>query len=461
MRHDRAKAAVRADREGGDLRHAARLAGRLGTRTATIAVIGLGYVGLPTAGLLAARGFGVLGLDTDAAKIAALELGRSYIRHVGIEALSAARAEGRFAATTDFARLSAADAVLICVPTPLDRWREPDLGFVEAAAARIAEHLRPGTLVVLESTSYPGTCREVVRPILEAGGLRSGRDFFLACSPEREDPGNPDYETATIPRVVGGDGSIALDLACTLYGELVSEVVPVDSLEVAEAVKITENVFRAVNIALVNELKTIYDALGIDVWRVIAGASTKPFGYMPFQPGPGLGGHCVPVDPFYLAWKARQHAVPSRFIELAGDTNSEMPRRVAERLAREVERVHGCGLAGARILLIGLAYKRNIDDVRESPGLRLIELLEAAGAEVDFHDPFVPQVPRTAEHPRLGGRQGVAWPADGGRGYRAALIVTDHDRIDYAGLVAGCPLVLDTRNACERHGVMAGNVVKA
>ncbi len=291
----------------------------------------------------------------------------------------------------------------------------------------------------------------MVRPILEGGGLRCGEDFFLAYSPEREDPGNLEYETATIPRVVGGDGAIALDLACALYGQLVSEVVPVESLEVAEAVKITENVFRAVNIALVNELKTVYGAMGIDVWQVIAGASTKPFGYMPFQPGPGLGGHCVPIDPFYLAWKAREHGVHSRFIELAGETNGDMPRLVAERLAREVAQLHQRGMAGSRVLVLGLAYKRNIDDIRESPGLRLMELLEAMGAIVDFHDPFVEAVPDTAEYSGLRGRKGVAWPPDHGR-YDAALIVTDHDQTDYAGLVAACPLVLDTRNACERHG---------
>ncbi len=376
-----------------------------------------------------------------------------------LDALWASRAEGRFAASTDFARLGEADAVLICVPTPLDGDRHPDLSFVRAATARIAEHLRPGMLVVLESTSYPGTCREVVRPILESSGLRCGEDFFLAYSPEREDPGNLDHPTATIPRVIGGDGSIALDLACALYRELVSEVIPVESLEVAEAVKITENVFRAVNIALVNELKTIYDAMGIDVWHVIAGASTKPFGYMPFYPGPGLGGHCVPVDPFYLAWKARQHGVDSRFIELAGETNGDMPRRIAERLACELERIDQRGMAGRHVLLLGLAYKRNIDDIRESPGLRLMELLEAMGAVVDFHDPFVETVPETPEYRKLGGRRSIGWPPDYRR-YDAALIVTDHDQTDYAGLVAGCRLVLDTRNACERHGVHAPNVLK-
>ena len=460
MKHARPRGTEAEVRETGQLPHAAALADRIGGRTATVGVIGLGYVGLPTANLLASRGFPVLGFDTDALKVDTLSRGGSYIRHVRLDDLRDSLAEGRFRATTDFARLGEADAVLICVPTPLDKDRNPDLGFVRDAAARVAENLRPGMLVVLESTSYPGTCREVVLPILEGGGLRSGEDFFLAYSPEREDPGNLEYETATIPRVVGGDGAIALDLACALYGQLVSEVIAVESLEVAEAVKITENVFRAVNIALVNELKTVYGAMGIDVWQVIAGASTKPFGYMPFQPGPGLGGHCVPIDPFYLAWKAREHGVHSRFIELAGETNGDMPRLVAERLARAVSEVHHRGMAGSRILVLGLAYKRNIDDIRESPGLRLMELIEAMGAIVDFHDPFVETVPDTADYSGLRGRKGVASPPDYG-GYDAALIVTDHDQTDYAGLVAACPLVLDTRNACERHGIRAPNVRKA
>ena len=434
---------------------------RLGARTATIGIIGLGYVGLPTANLLASRGLGVIGFDTDLWKIDELNSGRSYIGHLRLDALWASWKEARFAATDDFARLDEADAVLICVPTPLDRQRRPDLGSVKAAASRIAERLRPGMLVVLESTTYPGTCSEVVRPILEDSGLRSGEDFFLAYSPEREDPGNLDFHTGTIPRVVGGDGPVALDLACALYRQIVTEVIPVGSIEIAEAVKITENVFRAVNIALVNELKTIYEAMGIDVWQVIAGASTKPFGYMPFYPGPGLGGHCVPVDPFYLAWKAGEHDVRSRFIELAGEINDDMPRRVVARLAREIEGVHGRMLAESRILLLGVGYKRNIGDVRESPGLRLIELLEDAGATTDFYDPFVAQVPLAPEYGRLGGRKGVDWPADGGQGYDAALIVTDHDSIDYAGLVAACALVIDTRNACESHGVSGANVVKA
>lgn len=435
------------------------LAERLRARTATVAVIGLGYVGLPMADLLAQKGFGVIGFDIDPDRIAALAQGRRYIDHLRLDALEAARARGYFTPTGDFARLGEADVALICVPTPLGPDREPDLGHVQRAAGSIAAHLRPGMLVVLESTSYPGTCRSVVRPILERSGLRSGEDFFVACAPEREDPGNKAFTTATIPRVVGGDGPAALDLAVLLYGALVAEVVPVASTEVAEAVKITENVFRAVNIALVNELKTVYDAMGIDVWQVIAGAATKPFGYMPFHPGPGLGGHCVPIDPYYLAWKAREHGVESRFIELAGETNRNMPRRIMERLDRELTRVHGRGLAGSRILVVGLAYKRNLADVRESPGLRFLELLDEAGARADFHDPLVPEIPAVPESRDLAGRRSIPWPVPSG--YDAALIVTDHDAIDYAALASALPLVVDTRNACESRGVLAANVVKA
>ena len=434
------------------------LAERFRTRSATIGVVGLGYVGLPMADLLGAKGFRVLGFDTDETKVDMLNGAQSYIKHLRTDALWASRAEGRFAATSDFERLDEVDALLVCVPTPLDRQHQPDMSFIETASTRIAQRLRSGMLVVLESTTYPGTCRDVVRPLLERSGLRCGEDFFLAYSPEREDPGNLEYSTATIPRIVGGDGPVALALACALYGELVSQVVPVGSIEVAEAAKITENIFRAVNIALANEIKTIYEAMGIDVWHVIAAAGTKPFGYMPFYPGPGLGGHCVPIDPFYLTWKAREYDVRSRFVELAGEINNDMPRRVVERLARAIDRIHRRGLRDSRILMLGMAYKRNVDDTRESPALRLLDLLNDAGALVDYHDPYVAEIPETSERRK---RKSIPWPADGGRGYHAALIVTDHDQTDYAGLVAGCPLVVDTRNACESRGILAANVIKA
>ena len=445
----------------GDGSPADRLMARIACRSAVVGVVGLGYVGLPVADLLAARGFTVLGFDSDPAKVEQLRAQRSYIRHLRLDRLWAAQAAGRFAPTDDAARLAELDAVLICVPTPLDRHHQPDLGFVERTVEQIAARMRPGLLIVLESTTYPGTCRDVVKPILERGGLRSGRDFFLAYSPEREDPGNRDFATATIPKVVGGDGADASRLACALYGAIVETVVPVASSEVAEAVKITENVFRAVNIALVNELKVIYDAMGIDIWQVIAAASTKPFGYMPFSPGPGLGGHCIPIDPFYLTWKAREFGVRTRFIELAGEINSDMPRRVLERLTAEIDAVHRRGLRDSRVLVVGLAYKRNVDDLRESPALRLIERLDRAGARVDYHDPLIPEIPETREYGHLQGRRSVPWPGDGLDRYHAALIVTDHDGIDYAGLVAGCPLVVDTRNVCERHGLSGASIVKA
>jgi UDP-N-acetyl-D-glucosamine dehydrogenase len=440
----------------------ADLEARFQARDATIGIIGLGYVGLPLARAVAERGFRVLGFDIDPAKVALLAAGQSYIRHLPGAAFAALAAAGLFQPTADFARLAEADAILICVPTPLNRHREPDLSMVEATTRQIARTLRTGQLVVLESTTYPGTCRDVMLPILQAGGLRGGTDFFLAYSPEREDPGNAAFDTAAIPKVVGADDPAAQRLALALYGQVVERTVPVSSLAAAEAVKLTENVFRAVNIALVNELKVVYAAMGIDIWEVIEAAKTKPFGYMPFYPGPGLGGHCIPIDPFYLTWKAREYGITTRFIELAGEINTAMPRHVLDLLAGALDRVHRRGLNGSRILLLGMAYKKNIDDLRESPSLRLLELLEARGAMVDFHDPYITELPALREHPALLGRRGVAWDLAALPGYHAALIATDHDSLDYAALVAHCRLVVDTRNACERAGILgAANVVKA
>jgi UDP-N-acetyl-D-glucosamine dehydrogenase len=337
------------------------------------------------------------------------------------------------------------------VPTPLTRHREPDLKFVTDTAQTIQPNMKRGQLVILESTTWPGTTTEVVKPILESGGLRSGQDFHLAYSPEREDPGNVDYGATTIPKVVGGDGEAALRLAVALYGQIAGQVVPVSSTETAEAVKLTENIFRAVNIALANELKLVYDRMGIDVWEVVDAAKTKPFGYMPFYPGPGLGGHCIPIDPFYLTWKAREHGISTRFIELAGEINTAMPRHVVRRLAEALDERTGKGLNGARVLLIGLAYKKNVDDTRESPGLTIIELLEERGAKVDFYDPYVREIPPTREHPKLAVRESVDWSPGMLASYDAALICTDHDDVDYGDLVANCNLVVDTRNAT--HGV--------
>ncbi len=350
--------------------------------------------------------------------------------------------------------------MLICVPTPLTRHREPDLSYVEATARAIAARLRPGQLVVLESTTYPGTTDEVMRPILEAGGLRSGIDFFLAYSPEREDPGNDQFDTARIPKVVGADDDAARTLAEALYGALVVRTVPVSSAAAAEAVKLTENIFRSVNIALVNELKLVYDAMGIDVWEVIQAAATKPFGFMPFQPGPGLGGHCIPIDPFYLAWKAREFDVPARFVELAGEVNTRMPYHVVERLAAAVDRT-GRAFSGASVLVLGLAYKRNVEDTRESPALKLIRLIEGRGAVALYHDPLVPVLPATREHPELAGRVSQPLTPETLRTVDAVLIATDHDGVDYALVAEHARLVVDTRNVMARHGLTGATIVKA
>ncbi|WP_298962000.1 nucleotide sugar dehydrogenase [uncultured Methylobacterium sp.] len=438
----------------------AEIGARLRERRALVGIVGLGYVGLPLALAALRAGFPILGFDVDPGRVAALNRGEGAFHHIPGDALAEARAAGSFAATGDMARLGEPDAVLICVPTPLTRHREPDLSYVEATARAIAAALRPGQLVVLESTTWPGTTAEVMRPILEAGGLRVGQDIFLAYSPEREDPGNPAFDTAGIPKVVGADDSVSAELAQTLYGALTVETVPVSSAAAAEAVKLTENIFRSVNIALVNELKLVYDAMGIDVWEVIGAAATKPFGFMPFWPGPGLGGHCIPIDPFYLAWKAREFDVPARFIELAGEVNTRMPHHVVERLAAALDG-RGRTVSGATVLVLGLAYKRNIDDTRESPSLRLIRLIEARGAQALYHDPLVPILPPTREHPDLAGRRSVALTPETLAAADAVLVATDHDGVDYPLVAAHAPLVVDTRNVMARHGLTGTHIVKA
>ncbi len=423
-----------------------RLAERIRTGRVRFGVIGLGYVGLPLALAACRSGLEVLGFDIDAPKVEGLNAGRSPLAHIGDAAVAQARASGRFVATADFGRLAEVDAIAICVPTPLGAHREPDLSYVEATARQIAAALRRGQLVVLESTTWPGTTRQVVKPILEATGLRSGSDFFLAYSPEREDPGNRDFTTQRIPKLVGGDGEAARDLAASLYGRFVEKVVPVESCEVAEAAKLTENIFRAVNIALVNELKLVFTAMGIDVHRVIDAAATKPFGFMPFRPGPGLGGHCIPIDPFYLTWKAHEVGVHTRFIELAGEINTGMPRWVVERLAEAIDRRFGKGLSRSRVLLLGVAYKKNVDDVRESPAFTIWELLEGRGASVDFHDPHVAVIPPTREHAALAGRRSLPLDPATLEGFDAVLVVTDHDAIDWALVAARSRLLVDTRD---------------
>ena len=434
---------------------------RLRQKTALIGVIGLGYVGLPICIAAGESGLKVLGFDVDPTKPEALAQGESYLKHIPDERIAPLIASGQLTATTDFNRLSEPDALLICVPTPLTAHLDPDLSFIISTGNAIAPHLRRGQLVVLESTTYPGTTKEVLRPILEAGGLVCDRDFFLAFSPEREDPGNLEFSTSRIPKVVGADSPEARDLAASLYDHFVPSTVKVSSSAAAEASKLTENIFRAVNIALVNELKLVYGAMGIDVWEVIEAAKSKPFGFMPFYPGPGLGGHCIPIDPFYLTWKAREFGVTTRFIELAGQINSSMPVHVVTELARALDATVGRGLNGARILVLGVAYKKNVDDTRESPALRLMEMIEARGAEVRFYDPFVSVIPETREHKSLSGRRSEAWDIAVIESYDAVLVVTDHDEVDYAALAKHAKLVVDTRNACRRAGVTSANVVPA
>ena len=431
------------------------------TRTAIVSVIGLGYVGLPLVRALISARFRVIGLDIDKEKVDALRRGDTYISHLPAKFFANAIEDGRFHPTTTFRDLRDADAILICVPTPLTTHREPDLSFIESTARSILPNLRRGHLIILESTSYPGTTRDIVKPILQQSKLVSGKDFFIAYSPEREDPGNIEYSTSEIPKVVGGDGEHALNLADALYSLFVNRTVRVPSLETAEAVKITENIFRSVNIALVNELKVLYSEMGIDVWEVIDAAKTKPFGFMPFYPGPGLGGHCIPIDPFYLTWKSREYGLATRFIELAGEINAAMPRYVVSRIVDELNKRNGIGLNGAKILVVGLAYKKNISDTRESPSFKLIELLEKQGAVCDVHDPFVSIIPRVREHISLAGRRSVALDDTIIFSYDAVLIVTDHDSIDYKSIVKNARLVVDTRNACSRADAFNSNVVKA
>jgi UDP-N-acetyl-D-glucosamine dehydrogenase len=430
-------------------------------KTAVIGIVGLGYVGLPLALTAAGGGFRVVGFDTDPEKIAAINGGKSYIKHIAASDIAAAAKSGRLRASSRFEDVKAVDAIIICVPTPLTAHREPDLTFVTQTTEAIAPYLRKNHLIMLESTTWPGTTSEVMKPILERGGLRSGKDFYLAYSPEREDPGNAQFSTRSIPKVVGGDEPVALAMAQALYGGFVPKTIVVSSTKTAEAVKLTENIFRAVNIALVNELKIVYDAMGIDVWEVIEAAKSKPFGYMPFYPGPGLGGHCIPIDPFYLTWKAREYEIATRFIELAGEVNTSMPHYVVDRLAQELDRRMGRGLRGAKILIVGVAYKKNVEDVRESPAFKLMELIERRGATTSFHDPFVPVIPKLREHPEFSGRKGVALSHEVVAGFDAVLIATDHDAIDYAALCAGAKLIVDTRNACARAGVTSDSVVKA
>ena len=432
---------------------AARLRKGITARKACVGVIGLGYVGLPLVELFASKGFPVLGLDIDRAKVEKLDAGQSYIGHISSERVASLRDSGRFAATSDFSRIGEADAILICVPTPLGKHREPDLTAVRETGKMIGRYLRPGQLVVLESTTYPGTTRDILRPELESEGLVAGRDYFLAYSPEREDPGNPKFSAGNIPKVVGGWDALSGELAQLLYGAAVPEVVAVTSCEVAEACKILENTYRAVNIALVNELKIVFDKMGIDIWEVIDAAKTKPFGFQAFYPGPGLGGHCIPIDPFYLTWAARRHGVNTRFIELAGEINTKMPHHVVERVTDALN-ARGKAVKGSSILVLGAAYKPDVDDCRESPAFELMELLQDRGAAITYSDPHVPVLPPLRSHTiRL---ESTTLTAKVLKDQDCVLIATDHQAFDYELILKNASLVVDTRGVTRRFPLIGG-----
>jgi len=429
------------------------------TRDARVAVMGLGYVGLPLIRLFASKGFRVIGCDVDQSKIDQLNRGRSYIKSVPSAAIAKFLADKQLLATSDFKHLASADAIFVCVPTPLTADGKPDVSSIRQTAKAIANTLRRGQLIVLESTSYPGTTREIMKPELEKKGLRCGEDFFLAFSPEREDPGNKKFSMEQIPKIVGGIDAPSRRAAAALYGEAVSRVVEVSSCEAAEAAKLLENIYRCVNIALVNELKMCFDRMGIDVWEVIGAASTKPFGFQAFYPGPGLGGHCIPIDPFYLSWKAREFQFNTRFIDLAGELNIQMPYYVMAKL-EEALRGQGKKIEGARILMLGLAYKKDIDDPRESPAFKLLELLGQKGAEVVYNDPNIPKFPamRHYEHLKV---KSVPLTESVLTGVDAALVVTDHSDYDYEAIARHAPLIVDTRNACGGLSQWREKIVRA
>jgi len=426
-----------------------------------IAIIGLGYVGLPLALQFAKNRQHVVGLDIDTAKVDSLNRGESYIKHIQSADVKKQVKAGYFVASSDFGMIRDVEAVLICVPTPLNKNREPDISYIINTGRAIAPHLQRGTTVVLESTTYPGTTDEDLRAVLEKGsGLKAGADFYLAFSPEREDPGNPSSRVADIPKVIGGFTPICLEKAKAIYGLALQNLVPVSSCRAAESTKLLENIFRSVNIALVNELKVVYAAMGIDIWEVIEAAKTKPFGFMPFYPGPGLGGHCIPIDPFYLTWKSREYGQNTKFIELAGEVNTAMPKYVVSRLMDALNDGRK-SLNGSRILLLGLSYKAEVDDMRESPTFVLMDLLTQGGAEVAYHDPFIPVIQPTREHSHWTGTKSVRWDKKTISGFDAVLISTAHKAVDYAKLAQWAPLIVDTRNAMARIKTKSKQVWKA
>jgi UDP-N-acetyl-D-glucosamine dehydrogenase len=426
-----------------------------------IAIVGLGYVGLPLSLQFSRSGVHVLGLDIDADKVLALNQGRTYIRHVPAETIAEQVRANRLAATTDFARVCEVQAVIICVPTPLNKNREPDISYVLETGRAIAPHIRQGTLVVLESTTYPGTTDEDLRAVLEAGsGMEAGKDFHLAFSPEREDPANPASKVGEVPKLVGGLTKPCLEKAMQVYGRAIKHLVPVSSCRVAEAAKLLENIFRSVNIALVNELKLVYASMGIDIWEVIEAAKTKPFGFMPFYPGPGLGGHCIPIDPFYLTWKAREYDCCTRFIELAGEINTSMPGYVVARV-REALNSARKPLNGATVLVIGLAYKPDVDDDRQSPSYRIMQLLRQSGAVVSYYDPHVPMIPQTRDYPHFAGTKSVLWNSETIAGFDAVVIATAHNAINFQELANWAQCIVDTRNVMSTITISQGRVWKA
>lgn len=432
------------------------LISKIENRSVVIGVIGLGYVGLPLVLRFCEEGFKVTGFDVDPIKVENLNQGKSYIKHIPSESISMFSSAGVFHATTDMVQLKNADAIIICVPTPLTDKREPDMTYVEGTAKEIANHIRKGHLISLESTTYPGTTEEILLPLFQKKGLKVGEDFFLVFSPEREDPANPHFHTRTIPKVVGGMTEVCLNAGTALYSTIIEKIVPVSSTRAAEATKLLENIYRSINIAMVNELKMLFDRMGIDVWEVIEAAKTKPFGFQPFYPGPGLGGHCIPIDPFYLTWKAREYDFQTRFIELAGEINTFMPYYVVQKIMDALNE-HRKAIRGSKILILGVAYKKDVDDMREAPSLHIIELLMQKGALVDYNDPYVSKLPKMRKHKLE--MESVELSKESLGKYDAVIIATDHTNYDYKWIVDHANLVVDTRNAAN--GIHSDKIRKA
>lgn len=440
------------------MNHKEQLLYKIENKTVVVGIIGLGYVGLPLALEYAHKGITTIGLDIDEKKIPILMNGKSYIKHIKADSIKSAVNKKKFSATSDFSRLRDCDAIIICVPTPLDHHREPDLSFIVNSGKVVSEYLQPGQIVTLESSTYPGTTEEILLPMFQKN-MKVGEDFFLAFSPEREDPNNPNYSTATIPKVVGGVTSACLEIACKLYDLVIVKTVPVSSPRAAEATKLLENIYRSINIALVNELKMVFDRMDIDVWEVIEAAKTKPFGFQAFYPGPGLGGHCIPIDPFYLTWKAREYDINTKFIELAGEINTFQPYYVVEKLRDFLNSQLQKSLSGAKVLILGAAYKKNIDDMRESPTLKLIDILENKGAEVKYSDPYVQKLPPTRKYKFE--MESLELTSENIKMFDVVLLSTDHDSFDYKLVAEHAKLIIDTRNAFEKQGIKKETIFKA